>query len=40
MLVELQAAACGASLGMVPTGHGFSIWSQVSHRIFEFVRAE
>lgn len=40
MLVALQGASCNATMITVPTGHGFSYWSQVSARIFAFVRAE
>jgi dipeptidyl aminopeptidase/acylaminoacyl peptidase len=40
MLADLQAGACNATVATVPTGHGFSYWSQVSARIFAFVRAE
>ena len=40
MLADLTAASCSATMATVPIGHGFSYWSQVSARIFAFVRAE
>jgi acetyl esterase/lipase len=40
MLSAAQAAACNAAMLTVPTGHGFSYWSQASARIFAFVRSE
>ena len=40
MLAHLQAQACKATVTTVPTGHGFSYWTQVSASIVAFVRAE
>lgn len=40
MLGDLQGAGCRASLSLVPTGHGFSYWHEVSGTIFSFIAAE
>jgi len=40
MLSKLQAAGCDASLSIVPKGHGFSYWGQVTGTIFSFIAAQ
>lgn len=39
LLGRLSAAGCSASTDVLPTGHGFSMWSAAAPAIFSFVRA-
>jgi acetyl esterase/lipase len=40
MLADLQGAGCNASLDLVPTGHGFGLWSQAVPRLTGFLAGE
>jgi acetyl esterase/lipase len=40
MLGELHGAGCEATMTVVPKGHGFSYWHEVSSAIFSFIAAQ